>query len=173
MTRKILRKLSLFIIISLLAAGCSANNQIPEQNGNTATSAPTASNENNSLTPSPDPSATPDATVTPEPEPEKKEPVKVKAVYVTGTVAGSKRLDEFIELVNSTELNSLVIDIKEGGMVNYDSQVPLVKELGLSKKNFNVEEVLKKCHENNIHVVGRIVVFRDNGLATKKKRIGH
>ncbi len=171
MTRKILRKLSLFIIISLLAAGCSANNQIPEQNGNTATSAPTASNENNSLTPSPDPSATPDATVTPEPEPEKKEPVKVKAVYVTGTVAGSKRLDEFIELVNSTELNSLVIDIKEGGMVNYDSQVPLVKELGLSKKNFNVEEVLKKCHENNIHVVGRIVVFRDNGLATKKNAL--
>lgn len=95
--------------------------------------------------------------------------VKVKAVYLTGTSAGIKKtLDHYIELVKATELNALVIDIKEGGIVNYESNVPLVKENGLYKKVFNIDSVVKTCHENGVFIIGRIVCFRDNGLATKR-----
>ncbi len=95
------------------------------------------------------------------------EPIKVKAVYLSGPMAGYD-LDHYIDLVNKTELNALVIDVKEGGVVNYETDAPLCKELGLYKKNFKVDEVLAKCHENGIYVIGRIVVFRDDALAHKK-----
>ena len=91
------------------------------------------------------------------------EPVKVKAVYLTGPKAGVA-LDQFIDLVNTTELNALVIDIKET-VVNYEPNVPLAQEHKLYTKFYNVDEVLRKCHENGIYVIGRIVVFRDNALA--------
>jgi hypothetical protein len=170
--KKLLCKASIIIIVLILATACSANDQIPVQKPeNTAEPSSTAtvsSSSSASPSKSPEISATPEPTATPTPVPVKKEPVKVKAVYVSGSVAGSSRFNQFIDMVNTTELNSLVIDIKEGGVINYDSQVPLVKELGLGKKIYNAEELLKKCHENNIHVIGRIVVFRDKGLANAK-----
>jgi hypothetical protein len=61
-------------------------------------------------------------------------------------------------------LNALVIDIKETG-VNYEPNVPLAQEHKLYTKYYNVDEVIRKCHENCIYVIGRIVVFRDNDLA--------
>jgi hypothetical protein len=94
-------------------------------------------------------------------------PVKVRAVYVSGPMAGFN-LDHYIGLVDKTELNALVIDIKEGGYVNYETNAAMCHELGLYKKNFKVDAVLAKCHEKGIYVIGRIVVFRDNALARKK-----
>lgn len=100
-----------------------------------------------------------------------KAPIEVKAVYLTGYTVG-KRLDHFIELVNNTELNALVIDIKEAGVVNYKPSVPLVQELGLYVQAYDPVEVLKKCHDNGIYVIGRIVCFRDNNLARAKPEWG-
>lgn len=94
------------------------------------------------------------------------EPIKVKAVYLTGPKAGVA-LDHYINLVNETELNALVIDIKET-VVNYESMVPIAQEHKLYTKYYNVDEVIRKCHENGIYVIGRIVVFRDNNLAKAK-----
>jgi hypothetical protein len=170
MSKKMLVKIIPFVMSALLLTACGTKFEpTPTNVPDGGSPSPTETTGVESPTPTATPEATPEVTPTPEPTPEPKEPIKVKAVYLTGTVAGSSaRLDHFIELVNTTELNALVIDIKEGGYVNYDSQVPLVKELGLSKKLYNVEEVLRKCHENDIYVIGRIVVFRDDGLATKK-----
>lgn len=146
-------------------------------------------------TPTPTPTPTPDATQSPTPTPDGTEapasdpestgtptypvltgdpdraPIQVKAIYLSGSVVGA-RFDHYIDLLNQTELNALVIDIKEGGYVNYKSNVPLVKELGLSVNNYNPEEIIKKCHDNNIYVIGRIVCFRDNGLPKKKPEYG-
>lgn len=98
-----------------------------------------------------------------------KKEVKVKAVYLTGATAGSTdALDHYIELVKTTELNALVIDIKEGGVVNYESNVPEVRNNNLFTNYYNVENVINKLHDNGIYVIGRIVCFRDNGLATKR-----
>ncbi|MCX8132127.1 MAG: putative glycoside hydrolase [Clostridia bacterium] len=94
---------------------------------------------------------------------------KVKAVYYTGVFAGiEKRLDHIIEVIKSTELNAIVIDIKEAGKVNYESKIPEVKNNGLFTKFYNPEKVIKKLHDNNIYVIGRIVCFRDDGLASKR-----
>lgn len=44
--------------------------------------------------------------------PEKERP-KVKGIYVTGNVAGSERMNDLIALVDATELNTMVIDVKK------------------------------------------------------------
>lgn len=51
-------------------------------------------------------------------EQERREPVKVKGIYVSGPIAGNARMDELIKLVDTTELNAMVIDIKndDGGL---------------------------------------------------------
>ncbi|HOM03051.1 MAG TPA: putative glycoside hydrolase [Acetivibrio sp.] len=104
----------------------------------------------------------------PTPVPQKKA-VKVKGLYITGTSAGNKKfLENLVNLINTTELNAVVLDVKEDGKVNYASDVESVKKIGAYHELYNVDEVIKLLHDNNIYVIGRIVCFRDNHLAGKR-----
>lgn len=100
---------------------------------------------------------------------EKYKDFKAKAIYYTGSSAGNKqKIDHLIHLTKTTELNAVVIDVKEGGIVNYESNVPEVRKNKLYKNYYNVEEVIKKLHDNGVYVIGRVVCFRDDGLARKR-----
>jgi hypothetical protein len=95
--------------------------------------------------------------------------VKVKAIYLTGVSAGNKSfLDKIVEIINTTELNAVVIDVKEDGKVNYESNVALVKETGAYEELYDPSYVIKTLHDNGIYVIGRIVCFRDDYLAVKR-----
>lgn len=102
-----------------------------------------------------------------------KNKVKVKALYLTGwTVGSDKKLKHYIELANTTEINAYVVDIKDDdGYVGYESQVPEVREIKAYKKKYDVDKVLKEFHDNNIHIIGRLVCFKDPVLATKKPEL--
>lgn len=105
------------------------------------------------------------------PEPVKPPKQTVKGLYLTAYSANStKKLDTIIDLINRTELNSIVIDIKDySGFVLYDSSVPLVDELGLEDKRLtDLAATIKKLHDNNIYVIARQTVFQDPILATKR-----
>ncbi len=114
--------------------------------------------------PSPEPSEEPVNT----PGPEKKK-VKAKALYLTGWTAGNpEKVDHFINLANTTEINAYVIDIKDDdGLVGYETSVPAVLEAGAWYRKYNVDEVLKKMHDNGIYVIGRLVCFKDPVLSSK------
>ncbi len=95
--------------------------------------------------------------------------VKVKAIYLTGTSAGNKVfLDKMISIINNTELNAVVIDVKEDGKVNYKSNVPQVKEMGAYHQLYDPDYVIKTLHDNGIYVIGRVVCFRDSHMALKR-----
>lgn len=97
--------------------------------------------------------------------------IKVKGVYLTGWTAGRENaLNHFIDLANKTELNSVVIDVKDDeGRVSYKSEVPMVKEIGSSYSMIkDIKSVLKKLKDNNIYAIARIVVFKDPILAEKR-----
>ncbi len=100
----------------------------------------------------------------------RREPVKVKGIYVSGPVAGIARMDELIELVDQTELNAVVIDIKnDEGKVTYDMQSEQVLEIGASVNYISdIEALVTKCKEKNIYLIARIVAFRDPYLAERK-----
>ena len=98
------------------------------------------------------------------------EPVKVKGIYVSGPVAGIAKMDELIDLVDRTELNAMVIDVKnDEGKVTYKMQSDRVRELGTSVGYISdINDLVDKCKEKNIYLIARIVAFRDPYLAEKK-----
>ncbi len=99
--------------------------------------------------------------------------VKVKAVYLTGPSGGSStKVDSIIALAKSTEINTVVLDVKEDGSVNYESDLEMVKKYGEETKYYKPEELVKKFHDNGIYVIGRIVTFRDKTLAKSRADLG-
>ena len=99
--------------------------------------------------------------------------IKVKALYLTGWTVGSmKKVEHYANLANTTELNSYVIDIKDDdGYVGYESQLAEVREINGWKKKYDVDKVLKTFHDNNVHIIGRIVCFKDTVLSSKKPEL--
>ncbi|PIT88720.1 MAG: sugar fermentation stimulation protein [Candidatus Magasanikbacteria bacterium CG10_big_fil_rev_8_21_14_0_10_36_32] len=96
---------------------------------------------------------------------------EIKGIYLTAYSAGSsKKIDEIIRLIDRTELNAVVIDIKDySGLIFYDSQVPLVKELKLKEKRLgDIKALIDKLHRHKIYVIARQSVFQDPLLAEKK-----
>lgn len=100
----------------------------------------------------------------------RREPVKIKGIYVSGPVAGIGKMDELIDLVDRTELNAMVIDVKnDEGKVTYKMQSDSVRELEASVGYIpDIHELVRKCKEKDIYLIARIVAFRDPYLAEKK-----
>ncbi|MBD5526265.1 MAG: putative glycoside hydrolase [Lachnospiraceae bacterium] len=98
------------------------------------------------------------------------DPVKVKGIYVSGPVAGTAKMDDLIDLVEQTELNAMVIDVKnDEGKITYKMQSEQVTELEAGVRYIpDIKELVTKCKEKNIYLIARIVAFRDPYLAEKK-----
>jgi len=97
--------------------------------------------------------------------------IEAKGLYLTAYSAGSpKKIDEIISLINKTELNAVVIDIKDySGKILYDSQIKLVNDLKTDEKRLgDVKSLIDKLHKNNIYVIARQTVFQDPVLAERK-----
>jgi len=98
-------------------------------------------------------------------------PVKAKGIYLTGWSAGNSNFQKLLNLVNSTELNSMVIDMKEDdGRITYRSSLPLVKQVKADDVTFisDIDKVIQTLNENNVYTIARVVCFKDPYLAGKK-----
>jgi len=97
-------------------------------------------------------------------------PFKVKGIYIPFVLLPDPdRVRELIELVDKTELNAIVVDVKsDRGFLAFHSNVPLAKELGVikEKESRTLQELLKLCKEKGIYTIARMVVFKDHPLAT-------
>ena len=94
-------------------------------------------------------------------------PAVVRGIYLNAWAAGSTRkLARLIDVANRTEINTFVIDVKEGGHVSYRSNVPLARQIGADQPHIrDIRGVLRQLRENGIYPIARIVVFRDATLA--------
>ena len=74
-------------------------------------------------------------------------------------------------MIEETELNALVIDVKgDRGMIPYRSSVPLAAEVG-GQRIITVRDadgLFKFFKEKGIYMIARIVVFKDDLLATAR-----
>ncbi|QFT88379.1 hypothetical protein FIU87_06965 [Bacillus sp. THAF10] len=97
-------------------------------------------------------------------------PDAVRGIYVTGHSAGGERFERLLDLLNKTDLNAMVIDIKDDhGYLTYvpeeedspfqDIAQPYIK---------NPQEMMKTLEKNEVYPIGRIVVFKDSVLAKKR-----
>ncbi|MDH5442163.1 MAG: putative glycoside hydrolase [Candidatus Nomurabacteria bacterium] len=97
-------------------------------------------------------------------------PDSVRAVYMTSYVAGSSRArNRVIDLIESTELNSVIIDIKDAtGYIAFPMYDPMINQVGATSKRItDIESLLEKLHNKGIYVIGRVQVFQDPFLAEK------
>jgi len=95
-------------------------------------------------------------------------PDEIVSVYITSWSASRKdSIDYIIDLASTTEVNAVVIDIKDfSGYLAYDSNVTEVQEYGAEQIRIrDIEGLLDLLHENDIYVIARITVFQDPILA--------
>lgn len=97
-------------------------------------------------------------------------PDSVKAIYMTSWVAGTSTMRErLIEIMDETEINAVVIDIKDDtGKISYLIDEEPFKSLNASENRIpNIEEFIARLHDKNIYVIGRIATFQDPYLIKK------
>ncbi len=97
----------------------------------------------------------------------KEDHVKVRGIYVTGPKAGSDGMEDLITLLDETELNTMVIDVKDdSGNITYNMDLNSVQELGVCVNYIrDMDGLLAELKEHDIYTIARIVCFKDDCLA--------
>lgn len=99
--------------------------------------------------------------------PQRQQPIR--GIYVQASNTSGPKFAELLDLVNKTDLNSMVIDIKnDSGYLTYTpakhskyypNSFPYIK---------NPQELIQTLKKHNIYPIARIVVFKDTVLAKSK-----
>ena len=98
-------------------------------------------------------------------------PESVRAIYMTSWIASEKKLRErLVKMIDATELNSIVIDIKDyTGRIAFEvSDQALIDIDSAQNRIIDAKDFIKYLHDKNIYVIGRIAVFQDPYLAQKR-----
>jgi len=92
-------------------------------------------------------------------------PSMVRGLYVNAWAAGSRtRMEVLLDLARRTEVNSLVIDIKDAtGYVSHRTEVPLAHEIGATEeiRIRDLPALLAWLEAEGIYPIARIVVVKD------------
>ena len=101
------------------------------------------------------------------------ERVKVKGIYVTGLMAGSGNFQNLLALVDETELNTMVIDVKdEEGRITYETDLESVRQMGAETRYIrDMEGLMKQLKEHQVYTIARIVCFKDPFLAQNQPEL--
>lgn len=102
-------------------------------------------------------------------------PDTLRGLYVNRWAALGRKLTDLIGVAKRTEVNALVIDVKDDrGFVLYRSKVPLAREIGADTadghwmSSAKLRAVLDTMAAHKIYPIARIVVAKDPLLAAKK-----
>jgi len=102
-------------------------------------------------------------------------PDTLRGLYVNRWAALGRKLNDLIGVAKRTEVNALVIDVKDDrGFVLYRSSVPLAREIGADTADGHwmsgakLRAVLDTMAAHKIYPIARIVVAKDPLLARKK-----
>ncbi len=99
-----------------------------------------------------------------------KTPNSVKAIYMSACVAATPSFrDRLVKLIDETELNSVVIDIKDySGTISFEINSPgFENHSGGGCRVADMAGFIENLHNKNIYVIGRITAFQD-AYMTKK-----
>lgn len=100
-----------------------------------------------------------------------KTPENVKAIYMSGWVAGSEKFrDSLVKIIDETEINSVVIDVKDStGRISFSTDDLSIQKIGSSENRIkDIKMLTNLLHSKNIYIIGRISVFQDPYLTKLK-----
>ena len=100
-------------------------------------------------------------------------PDTLRGLYVNRWAALGKKMGQLIEIAKKTEVNALVIDVKDDrGFVLYKSRVPLAVQIGADTNSAmshrKLRAILDTMAAHSIYPIARIVVAKDPLLAGAK-----
>ena len=83
-------------------------------------------------------------------------------MYVTSRRIMDKR-DEIIEIADTTEINALVIDVKDdNGRITFQMDSPKAQEIGATTNTISdIDALMRLLKIKNIYPIARIVAFKD------------
>jgi len=102
------------------------------------------------------------------------EPFETRALYAPGAVfEGPGRLDALLRLIDRTEVNAMVIDVKEtGGWLYYTTDLPEAKQSGADRHPiFDLAKLLPKLKARGIYTIARMVVMKDNTVGASRPEL--
>ncbi len=93
-------------------------------------------------------------------------PRDVRAVYLTSwSAATPSRLRDTITLAHTTEVNGVIIDIKDyTGTVVFGTDNPVINAVGASESRLDLTTLVERLHREHLYVVVRIAAFQDQHL---------
>ncbi len=98
-------------------------------------------------------------------------PKTQKVIYMTSCVAGTPSFrNDLVKLIEETELNSVIIDIKDfSGTLSFYPKSEALKEFVSDRcRAPDMKEFIEKLHDKGIYVIGRITVFQDPFFAKRR-----
>ena len=109
-------------------------------------------------------------------------PTTVKGVYLSAWGAGDTKLrNSVIDLIKETELNAVVIDVKDyTGQLSFhldpiasttEKYAPIYAVPNQSSKIKDIRGLIDTLHKENIYVIARIAVFQDPFMSKYKTEI--
>jgi hypothetical protein len=90
---------------------------------------------------------------------------KVKAIYLDPRITkGPIAIGALLDLIDRTELNALVIDVKENG-VFYETGVQFFRVANAVSPLYDPNELLDELRRRGIYAIARLVCFKDTPVA--------
>jgi hypothetical protein len=103
------------------------------------------------------------------------EPFEARALYAPAAIFEAPgRLDAMLALLDRTEANALVIDVKEtDGRLFYSTDLEPATEVGAVREApiFDLEELLPMLRDRGIYTIARMVVMKDNTMAAARPEL--
>jgi len=92
----------------------------------------------------------------------------IKAIYLNPNISNTPEdIDRLINLINTTEINAIVIDVKEE-LIFYDTQVQFFRDVDTVSPVLDLPALLQRLQEHDIYTIARHVVFKDGLVAARR-----
>jgi hypothetical protein len=92
----------------------------------------------------------------------------IRAIYLNPWFVDSRKERDLLDLIDRTELNAIVVDVKESG-IYVDTNVPLFRESGgVNTSLYDVDALLQAMHDRGIYSIARLVTFRDDYIPRQR-----
>jgi hypothetical protein len=102
-------------------------------------------------------------------------PFAARALYSPSAIfEAAGRLDAQLALIDQTEANAMVIDVKEtAGTLYWATDLPAATAVGAVVEHplFQLDELLPKLKERGIYTIARLVVMKDNTLGKARPEL--
>ncbi len=103
------------------------------------------------------------------------QPFQVRALYAPASVfEGAGRLDAMLKTIANTDVNAMVIDVKEGGgYLYYATDLPSANAAGAVKAQplLHLDTLLPMLKARGIYTIARVVVMKDDTLTASEPQL--